>query len=452
MEFLGSLLLLASPAIFIVGMIKPRIFLKNSFGKYKDRLIIFVISIFLMILGTTMLPMTSQSTNRPNTKVNTETSAANSEKELFRDIEKAIDGKKGDIIAELLPKLTDDNLQQKAYLQLYKEYMQWIANGVDKDKINTMSDPKKTADYINGLQFLDKISDYRVVDLKKVKNALTSLAESKKSLDTTRSEFPNAQVIPGLLRTDQVEMLNVYVTGRLLKRNTRAEELISGYKLEGTNQFKASSYEQAFGPRPTYDKVYLIEFAEGTRPVEGVMKFYAVYVGVSTLEDANGFQKQWPIYREIRRMDIEYSIAANKFKSLQEENSKIIAGTIETYKKSNANDYIAKLGSYRTPIKKFLGAWINNSNRNRIITFEVTETDFNYRWTGGESSSATYTVLDISADESGKISMVISYNKGQKTAKDKLVYNPANESLTRYSDIDEQNSDQGVTFRSMRVD
>lgn len=236
-------------------------------------------------------------------------------------IEKSINSnlKKGDSEKLMdIYKLSDD--QMKTYFVDYineKYHKELIENKefFEGKKVDKVKKIYKKMEFLTKLSPLDN-SDLGMIlmDTKKFIEANEALKELKKG---------NPKVGYGIIKDiSQVENLDVYVNYKIKNTGTKIGSLTIEDESYSDNYFITSySYSQTFGYVPSNDWQAVLRLSgDSELSGEGVYITKAVVSNAVTLIDNKGFEKEYPVYREVSQEDIE---EYNQVNDLMEQEAQI---------------------------------------------------------------------------------------------------------------------------------
>ncbi|WP_438498111.1 hypothetical protein [Paenibacillus sp. IHBB 3054] len=233
-------------------------------------------------------------------------SKSTSNTNMNEKIEKSIKSnlKKGDSEKLMdIYKLSDD--QMKTYFVDYinEKYHKEL---IENKEVFEGKKVEKVKKIYKKMEFLTSLSPLDNSDLGLILMDTKKFIEANEALKEFNKEHP--KVGYGIIKDiSQVENLDVYVNYKIKNTGTKIGNLTIEDESYSDNYFITSySYSQTFGYVPSNDWQAVLRLSgDSELSGEGVYDTKAVVSNAVTLIDNKGFEKEYPVYREVSQEDIE---------------------------------------------------------------------------------------------------------------------------------------------------
>ncbi|WP_054943351.1 hypothetical protein [Paenibacillus ihuae] len=248
-------------------------------------------------------------------------SKSTSNTNMNEKIEKSINStlKKGDSEKLMdIYKLSDD--QMKTYFVDYinEKYHKEL---IENKEVFEGKKVEKVKKLYKKMEFLTNLSPLDNSDLGLILMNTKKFIEANEALKEFNKEHPKVEY--GIIKDiSQVENLDVYVNYKIKNTGTKIGNLTIKDESYSDNYFITSySYSQTFGYVPSNDWQAVLRLSgDSELSGEGAYKTKAVVSNEVTLIDNKGFEKDYPIYREVSQEDID---KYNQVNNLMEQQAQI---------------------------------------------------------------------------------------------------------------------------------
>lgn len=250
------------------------------------------------------------------------------------EVADAITKKDGTHLADLYNQAADEKTKKEIIEAINNGFFDKLSNDSEKNLLFN-----RCQDYINMLNFLDKVEDESFAALKQMKVDFAFIENENSKIARRENEKDSPMEIKNL---QEVEKLDVYVVNRIKNaKNIRIGEvdLTDRY----LDEFYVTSYRSFMGQDiPTQDWEAAVIFQKTSKVQSGVCHLYGISLkNDEKLQDSRGFEITVPVYREVTQRDIDYSRQMNIYRKMIEPKKNEINEILSAYKKGGDFNAVA---------------------------------------------------------------------------------------------------------------
>lgn len=221
----------------------------------------------------------------------------------IKEIDKSLKKEKTEKLLEIYN--SSENLEIKKYIEerTKEKYIQLLKENKDlytNQKIDKLEKLYEKINFINGITGIKNSNVGIVVD------ETQKLIESNKNFVNFQKEHP--RLFYGAIKDEsEIQTIKGYVGYRIKDADTKIGDLtISTGNYSDSYYISSYSYSELFGYSASEEWGAVLRLSEGSNlSGEGIYETSVVPNGVTKLVDNRGFEKEYPIYREISQTDYD---------------------------------------------------------------------------------------------------------------------------------------------------